>query len=74
MTKTAFERDGILTPEERVASARKCLSILASATSDDLSWKDFDFVQIQRNRAKSLGYGLSERELAWLRDIVARFI
>jgi hypothetical protein len=28
MTKPAFNRDGILSPAERVASARKCLDLL----------------------------------------------
>ena len=74
MTKTAYERDNVLTPDERTASARKCLSILAEATFQDMSRSDYNFLETHRRRALSIGYGLSERELAWLRDLVERFV
>lgn len=73
MTQTAFDRDGILSPEERVTSARKCLSILSDASSEHLRMRDYEFLLSHRTRAKSIGYGVSERELAWLRDLVSKY-
>lgn len=74
MTKTAFERDNILTPEERAVSARKCLAILADASSEDMRMRDYEFVPDQRTKAKYRSYTPSERELAYLRDICSKFI
>lgn len=74
MSKTAFERDNILTPEERATSARKCLSILADAGPEDLRMADYGFLESQRKAAKYVSYAVSERQLAWLRDLVSKHI
>lgn len=74
MTRPAFTRDNVLSPEDRVASARKCLSILADAKSDDMSWKDYDFLENQRKAARYTTYAVSEKQLMYLRDLVSRFI
>ena len=74
MTKTAFDRDNILSPEDRVASARKCITILAEAGPEDLRMADYEFLLGQRAGSKYVGYQVSERQLAWLRDLVEKFI
>lgn len=74
MTKTAFDRDNVLTPEERAVSARKCLSILKDASAEHFRQRDYEFLLQQREKARYLSYTPSERQLAYLRDLVARFI
>lgn len=74
MSKTAYERDGILSPEERETSAKKCLSILEDAGPEDLRMADYEFLQGQREGSKRFGYQVSERQLAWLRDCVEKFL
>lgn len=74
MTKTAFDRDNVLSPEDRVASARKCIAILEDAGPEDLRMADYEFLQGQRERSKYIGYQVSERQLMWLRDLVEKVI
>lgn len=73
MSKTAFERDGILTAEERAVSARKCLSLLADISPDRLRGNEFSFLSGQQNSAKFIHYNPTERQLAWLRDLVSKY-
>lgn len=70
MTRTAFERDNILSPEDRLASARKCLVLLASETGG-MGEKESAFVEDMENKIDN--YGVSERQLAWLRDLVTKY-
>lgn len=74
MTQAAFNRDNILSPEDRVASARKCLAILADARAEDFKLSDWEFLEGQRKAAKYVGYQISERQLMWLRDIVSKHL
>lgn len=76
MTKTAFNRDNILTPEERAVSARKCLKLLDDDTNctDDMRANDYSFYVTQREKAKRTDYAPSERELTWLRDLVEKYV
>lgn len=74
MTKTAFDRDGILTPEDRAASGRKCIQILSDASESRLGTKSLDFLLQQRKNARYVSYAPSERQLLWLRDLVDKHI
>jgi hypothetical protein len=70
MTKTAFDRDNILSPEDRLASARKCLSLLLPEVNG-MGDKEADFVNDMENRIEH--FGVTERQLAWLRDLVTKY-
>jgi hypothetical protein len=70
MTQTAFNRDGILSPEERLASARKCLNLLATEVGG-MGEFEAEFVENMQERIDR--YGVTERQLAWLRDLVTKY-
>jgi len=70
MTRAAFNRDNVLTPEERLTSARKCLELLAPEV-DGMGGREAEFVEDMA--AKIDRYGISERQLAWLRDLVGKY-
>lgn len=70
MTKLAFDRDGVLSPEERITSARKCLNLLTPLT-DSMGEKEAQFVDDMENKIDR--FGVSERQLAWLRDLVGKY-
>lgn len=70
MTKTAFERDNILSPEDRMASARKCLNLLGEHV-DGMGDKEGAFVEDMQNKIDH--FGVTERQLAWLRDLVSKY-
>lgn len=70
MTKTAFNRDGILDDNERLKSARKCVALLEDYTEHmqghELSFVESVTEQIAEGRC-------TERQLAWLRDLVGKY-
>lgn len=70
MTKTAFTRDNILTPQDRLDSARKCLALLEPETGG-MGDKEAAFVEDMQNKIDQ--FGVSERQLAWLRDLVTKY-
>lgn len=70
MTRSAFNRDNILTPEERIASARKCLALLTPEVMS-MGEREADFVNEMQD--KILQWGVTERQLAWLRDLVEKY-
>jgi hypothetical protein len=70
MTKTAFNRDNILSPEERLASARKCLALLEPEVGG-MGEFEAEFVENMQERIDR--YGVTERQLAWLRDLVTKY-
>lgn len=70
MTKTAFDRDNILNEDDRLASARKCLRLLLPEV-DNMGEKEASFVTSMEEKIDS--YGVSERQLAWLRDLVGKY-
>lgn len=70
MTKTAFNRDNMLDDNERKASAIKCLRLLESHL-DSMGEKEATFVSDME--AKIDSWGISERQLAWLRDLVSKY-
>lgn len=70
MTHTAFNRDNVLSPEDRLASARKCLALLAPETGG-MGEKESAFVEDVENKIDH--FGVSERQLAWLRDLVTKY-
>jgi len=69
MSRTAFARDNILTPQERVTAARKCLNIIEDNV-ESLGHTEKKFVEDMQEKIDR--YGVSERQLAWLREIVDR--
>lgn len=70
MTKTAFNRDNVLSPEDRLQSARKCLDLLAPEV-DGMGDKESAFVEDMQNKIDR--FGVTERQLAWLRDLVSKY-
>lgn len=70
MTQTAFNRDNILSEDDRLKSARKCLALLASEVGS-MGEKEASFVTSMEEKIDS--YGVSERQLAWLRDLVGKY-
>lgn len=70
MTRTAFERDNVLSADDRLASARKCLALLGPETSS-MGDMESEFVENMQDRIDR--YGVSERQLAWLRDLVSKY-
>ena len=70
MTKPAFNRDGILSPAERVASARKCLTLL---TPEIESMGDREAQFVNEMNEKIDRWGVTERQLAWLRDLTGKY-
>lgn len=75
MTRPAFQRDNILTGNERAESARKCLALMADISEQSLiRSKDFDFLQSHRQRARFVNYEPTEPQLLWLRDMVDRYV
>lgn len=69
MTKTAFDRDGILSNDERLTSARKCLGLRAGREHEMNDWEQ-EFVSDMGEKVAN-GW-CSERQLAKLRDIVEK--
>jgi hypothetical protein len=70
VTQTAFNRDGILSPEDRLASARKCLALLEPEVGG-MGDREAEFIEDMQNRIHR--YGVSERQLAWLRDLTEKY-
>jgi len=70
MTRTAFERDNVLTSDDRLTSARKCLTLLDPETGN-MGDKEAAFVEDMQNKIDH--FGVSERQLAWLRDLVTKY-
>ncbi len=70
MAQVAFSRDNILSADDRLVSARKCLTLLAPETGG-MGEKEAAFVEDVENKIDS--YGVSERQLAWLRDLVTKY-
>jgi hypothetical protein len=71
MTQTAFNRDNILSSDDRLKSARKCLALLASETGG-MGDKEASFVSDMQDNIDR--WGVSERQLAWLRDLVSKYV
>lgn len=70
MTQPAFNRDNILSPDDRLASARKCLALLEPETSN-MGEREAEFIESVQSKIDQ--YGVSERQLAWLRDLVTKY-
>jgi hypothetical protein len=70
MSRFAFERDNILSFEERQVAARKCINLLRDNTLS-MNQKEADFVDDMVGKVEV--FGASERQLAWLRDLVERY-
>lgn len=70
MTRTAFNRDDVLTPQDRIESARKCLELLAPEV-DGMDDRESRFVTEMQEKIDR--WGVSERQLAWLRDLVEKY-
>ena len=70
MSKTAFERDGILSAEERTVSAAKCCGLLGDHV-DRMTEREQGFYHQMESNLE--GYPISERQLAWLRDLVTKY-
>ena len=72
MTKPAFNRDNVLTPEDRLASARKCVSLL-EAHALEMNPRETSFLSSMTLEVRKIRGLISERQLAWLRDLVSKY-
>lgn len=72
MTRTAFSRDNVLTPEDRLASARKCVSLLESHALE-MNPRETSFLSSMVLETRKIRGLISERQLAWLRDLVSKY-
>lgn len=70
MTKPAFNRDNILSSDERIRSARKCLALLEDHT-EKMNAKELSFVEEMPDKLEE--YGCTEPQLQWLRDLVSKY-
>jgi len=70
MSKAAFDRDNILDNDERKVAAEKCLSLLAGH-EDSMGSREAEFIENMNDNISR--WGVSERQLAWLRDLVAKY-
>ena len=70
MSKLAFNRDNVLSPQDRIDSARKCLGLLSPLT-EGMGEREAQFVGEMEEKIGR--WGVSERQLAWLRDLVEKY-
>ena len=65
-----FQRDNVLTADERNASARKCLMLL-EGYHERMTTKELSFVEDMPEKIER--WGCSEPQLQWLRDLVSKY-
>jgi len=65
-----FQRDNVLTGDERNRSARKCLSLLEDYTGR-MNAKELGFVEDMPEKIER--WGCTEPQLQWLRDLVSKY-
>lgn len=73
MTKTACTRDNVLDEHERATSARKCVNLLGDVDPNRFKPNEWGFFCGQLSASKLTDYAPSERQLAWLRDMVEKY-
>jgi hypothetical protein len=66
-----FQRDNVLSADERNASARKCLALLEDY-ADQMSAKELGFVGDMSDKIER--WGCTEPQLQWLRDLVSKYV
>jgi len=72
MSKAVFERGGILSGDERVSAAKKCLELLSPYT-EQMRSNERNFVEDRADWIDRPNCSISERQLAWLRDLVEKY-
>jgi len=65
-----FQRDNVLSIDERNESARKCLKLLEDCT-ERMNAKELSFVEDMPEKIER--WGCSEPQLQWLRDLVDKY-
>lgn len=65
-----FQRDNVLTDDERNCSARKCLTLLEDYTAR-MNAKELGFVEDMPDKIER--WGCTEPQLQWLRDLVSKY-
>lgn len=65
-----FQRDSILSADERNASARKCLTLLEDCT-EKMNVRELGFVEEMPDKIER--WGCTEPQLQWLRDLVSKY-
>lgn len=66
-----FQRDNVLSADERNTSARKCLKLLEDHT-ERMNAKELGFVEDMPEKIER--WGCSEPQLQWLRDLVSKYV
>jgi hypothetical protein len=74
VSKFQHNRDGILTPEERANSSRKCLKLLAEVDLELMTDAERTFFLSSQQLNHAPSYAPSEPQLQWLRDLVERYV
>jgi hypothetical protein len=72
MTRTAFNRDNVLSDDERAASSRKCVSLLRDHVQE-MTPNERGFFTGTAWASEKPTYQCTERQLAWLRDMVEKY-
>jgi hypothetical protein len=65
-----FQRDSVLSADERNESARKCLTLLEDHT-ERMTTKELIFVEDMPEKIER--WGCTEPQLQWLRDLVDKY-
>jgi hypothetical protein len=65
-----FQRDNVLSSDERNASARKCLALLEGCTQK-MNARELGFVEEMSEEVAR--WGCTEPQLQWLRDLVSKY-
>jgi hypothetical protein len=73
MTKPAFQRDNVLSEEERSRSAYKCLALLEDYT-EKMNAKELAFVEDMPEKIERWGCTELQLQLQWLRDLVSKYV
>jgi hypothetical protein len=71
MTRPAFQRDNVLSADERNRSAYKCLTLLEDCTQK-MNAKELGFVEEMPEKIER--WGCTEPQLQWLRDLVEKYV
>lgn len=72
MTQFAFNRDNILNSEERLTSAKKCLKNIEDRI-EEMTSKESSFITEIIDRISNGATEISERQLAWSRDLNEKY-
>jgi hypothetical protein len=75
VSKFQNRRDNILSAQERVESARKCIQLLNNdKVKSGMQRRELLFLEDQLRFSNHIGFTISELQLQWLRDLVSKYV